>query len=161
MQFLDDIYHSVIDETFLDLGRLITIHLPPLQEQDNTITQRQPQANQFNPFFGRTPVPSVNTRNTGFKVTPRDVQYHAHIKIGPVAGDDTTGMGDLKANQLQLTLDIRALEHITQALSVSVEGRRYTLDETRPIGFSSRRYIIVKMTEVNESQVPSPNETDG
>ena len=52
--YLESIYHSVIDETFLDLGRIVTLHLPPEIQQD-TNTQSQPAPQQYNPFFGRTP----------------------------------------------------------------------------------------------------------
>lgn len=161
--FLESIYHSVIDETFATLAgdRIVTLHLNPEIQQD-VVTQSQPAPQQFNPFFGRTPVPNTNTRNPGVKITHRDVQYNAHIKIGPLRdGDDNMGIGDLKANQAAITLVIEALPHLQEALSVSIEGRRYTIDETRPIGFSRRRYVIAILTEINESEPPTPDNTIG
>ncbi|WP_337905344.1 hypothetical protein, partial [Mesomycoplasma ovipneumoniae] len=65
-------------------------------------------------------------------------------------GDDYLGIGDLKANEAVVTLDIGALEHLGETLSISIEGRRYSITETRPIGFSSRRFILVKMSEIQE-----------
>lgn len=161
MPFLEQVYHSIIDETFLDLGRTVTLHLSPEVQQD-TVTQSQPAPQQYNPFFGRTPVPRTNTRNPGVKITHRDVQYAAHIKIGPLKeGDDAMGIGNLLANEAAITLVIEALPHIKEALSVSIEGRRYSIDETRPIGFSNRRYIICKLTEIQETEPPSPDITVG
>ena len=153
--FLGDIYKCVIDETFLDFGRKIILHLPPKREVDvNTQSQKQPS--QYNPYFGRVQAPITNTRNTGVKITPRDIEFTAHIKVGPlVAKEDITGIGDLKSNQIAVTLHISALEYVEQALYMTVEGRRYNIDSTpRPIGFDQRSYLIVKATEVNNPSVP-------
>lgn len=159
--YLESIYHSVIDETFLDLGRIVTLHLPPEIQQD-TNTQSQPAPQQYNPFFGRTPVPRTNTRNPGVKITHRDVEYRAHIKLGPMkAGEDTSGMGDLSDIEAVITLVIESLPHVQEALSVSIEGRRYSIEETRPVGFSTRRYVMCKLKEVQESEPPSPDITIG
>lgn len=152
MPFLENVYHTIIDETFLDLGRPVTLHLEPIQQQDN-VTQSQPQPGQVNPFFGgRVPVPHTNTRNSGTKVKHRDVPYTAHIVIGPIKeGEDKLGIGDLKANQAAVTLDIGAIPHLAETISISIEGRRYSINETRSIGFSTRRYIIVILDEINEA----------
>jgi hypothetical protein len=159
--FLENVYHSIIDETFVDLGRRVVFHLQPSQEQD-VVTQSKPQAQQYNPFFGRVGVPNTNTRNPGTKITPRDVIYDAHIRIGPMKeGTDTTGMGDLKANEAMITVVIEAMQYIDQIISISIEGRRYSVMETRPIGFSSRRYIMMKLEEINEREAPSTISTDG
>jgi hypothetical protein len=161
MPFLESIYHSVMDETFLDLGRSVILHLQPEIEQD-PITQAQPAPQQYNPFFGRTPVPNINTRNPGVKITPRDVHYDAHIVVGPLkAEEDTQGIGDLLDNEARITLVIEALPHLQETLSISIEGRRYSLEETRPIGFSTRRYVICKLKEIQETGPPSPDITVG
>jgi hypothetical protein len=149
---LENIYHSVMDETFVGLGgnrgRAI-IHLPPIKTQ-NLTTQSGPQSQQYNPFFGRSSIPSPTTRNTGVEVTPRDIEFTVHSRIGPHGGDDLQGIGDLKDNEIALTFQIEALQYVEDALSISFEGRRYQVDETRPIGFTVRRYLIVKCTEINE-----------
>lgn len=155
--FLENIYHSVIDETFLTLGRIVTLHLPPLVQQDNT-TQSQPAPQQYNPFFGRVPVPLTNTRNTGTKITHRDVEYRCHAIQGPIIkGEDSSGIGNLKANQIKITLVKEALGHVNEALNFTFEGRRYTIDESRIIGFSVPRYIIILGTEINEQNIPDDN----
>jgi len=160
--FLEDIYHSVIDETFLDLGRIVTLRLQPSVEQDNANTQSAPAAQQYNPFFGQTPVPSSNTRSPGVKVTSREVQYRAHIKVGPLkASPDDSGMGDLADNEAMITLVVEALPHLGETIDVSIEGRRYSIEETRPIGFSTRRYIMVKLREIQKQEPPSPDNTIG
>lgn len=159
--FLESVYHSVMDEAFMDLGRTIVLHLNPEIQQD-VATQSQPAPQQFNPFFGRTPVPNINTRNPGVKITPRDVQYDAHIVVGPVKLDeDAQGVGNLLHNEAMITLVIEALPHINETISISIEGRRYSLEETRPIGFTKRRYIMCKLKEVQETEPPTPDITIG
>jgi hypothetical protein len=160
VNFLEDIYHSFMDEAQLDLGRTVTFHLQAQVTEDAT-TQGQPQSSMYNPFFGGVATPNTNTRGKGTRVTQRDVEYLAHIRIGPVGADDLLGIGDLKDNQIQLTVVIEALQHVTSALTFSVEGRRYLVNETRPIGFSRRRYLMIKGTEVNEQEVPSPDNKVG
>jgi hypothetical protein len=150
---LQNIYKRVIDETFVDMGRTVVFHLEP-RRTTSTITSAQPQANTFNPFFQGVPVPRTNTGVHGVEITPRDVQYTAHIRVGPMkGGDDQTGMGDLKANEAQLTLHIAALGHVSDALSVTVEGRRYRIEETRPVGLTKRDYMLVKLTEIQETDL--------
>ena len=161
MPFLEAIYHSTIDELMLDLGRTITLHLTPLVEQD-TVTQSQPAAQQYNPFFGRAAIPNTNTRNPGVRVTHQDVQYRAQIVFGPLrAKDDKTGMGDLKEDEAQITVAVEALPHIQQTLSVSIEGRRFSIAQTKPTGFSQRRYLMCKLKEIQETEQPNPDITIG
>lgn len=159
--FLEQIYHSFMDEAQLELGRIVTFHLQAEVIQD-TPTQGQPQASQYNPFFGGVPAPNTNTRGKGTRNVPRDVQYNAHIRIGPKGADDESGVGDLKDNEIQLTVVIEALPDVKDSLNFSVEGRTYRVDETRPIGFSQRRYLIVKGTEVNKTTgLPTNDRTIG
>lgn len=159
--FLENVYHSFMSEAFVDLGRPVTFHLPPIKEQD-VQTQSQPAAQQYNPFFSRVPVPATNTRNTGVKVTPRDVTYKGQIVVGPLSNDKRlNGMGWLNENEAMVTVVIEALEHVTAAIAVSIEGRRYTVVETRPIGFSVRRYLMVKLRAIQETENPSPDKTVG
>jgi hypothetical protein len=160
--FLEAVYHSVMDDTYGSMGiaRPVVLHLKPEIEQD-PVTQAQPAPQQYNPFFGRTPVPKINTRSPGVKITPRDVQYTAQIRVGPIEGDDEMGIGNLKANEAVITLVVESLPHLRDTLSISIEGRRYSIDETRPIGFSRRRYVMVFLTEINETEPPSPDITIG
>jgi hypothetical protein len=160
--YMENIYHTFMDEAMVDLGenRQVLFHLQPSIEQDTT-TQSQIQSANYNPFFGGVPAPRSNTRNKGVKVTPRDVQYNAQVVIGPRDSDDTEGIGELKENQIQLTVVIEALHHVQSALSFSVEGRRYKIDDNRPIGFTKRRYLMVFGTEINEQETPSPDITVG
>ena len=165
MPFLENIYHSFMDEALQDLGGQrgpVIFHLPAQVEQD-VVTQSAPAPQQYNPFFGRSSVPNTNTRQTGTKVTHRDVQYTAHIRVGPlVAGPkDITGMGDLAKDEAVITVVVEALEHVNQALSVSIEGRRYSVVKTRPIGFSVRRYLMVKLQEIQETERPVPDNRIG
>ncbi len=161
--FLEAIYHSVMDETYITpgLARTVVFHLQPSIQQDN-VTQSQPAAQQYNPFFSRVPVPKANTRNSGTKITQRDVQYKAQIKVGPIVGDDGGGMGELLENQAMITVAIEALPHVNEAISFSIEGRRYSMiGDPRPIGFSTRRYLMIKLQQIPETETPSPDITIG
>lgn len=152
---LENIYHSIIDETFQGFGGSrgkAIVHLPPSVVED-TQTQSGPQATQYNPFFGRASMPSPHTRHAGTRVTPRDIEFTVHSRIGPMGDDDLMGIGDLKDNEASFTFPIEALSFIQDALSISYEGRRYQVDETRPIGLTVRRYVIVKCTEINEKDI--------
>ena len=150
MGALQSIYKRVMDETFVDMGRTVVLHLEPMRTVDaNTVSQ--PQANRLNPFFGGVPVQRTNTKTHGVQITQRDVSYTAHIRVGPMKeGDDLSGMGDLKANEAMLTLHINSLAHVKEALTFTVEGRRYRRAETRPIGLTKRDYLMVKLEEINE-----------
>jgi hypothetical protein len=159
--FFESMYECMMDEAMLGLGRIVTFHLEPEIRQDVT-TQSQPAPQQYNPFFNRTPVPSTNTRNTGARVEPRDVEYSAHIRLGPLSADeDNTGMGELTDTQAIITVVIEALEHVEKALSVSVEGRRYSIDRNRPIGFSKRKYLMLKLEQIQEREPKTPDNTIG
>lgn len=156
INYMEDLYHCFMDEALEDLGGSrgkVVLHLRPIVEQDIN-TQSQPQANQYNPFFGKTAVPKTNTRNTGTKITPRDIEFTGHIAIGPLdKSQDLTGMGDLADNEATITLVIEALPFLSEALSVSIEGRRYSVDSTRPIGFTKRRYVMAKLREIEEQDL--------
>jgi hypothetical protein len=158
--FLESIYEGFMDDAMQQIGRTVTFHLPPLIEQDVT-TQSQGQSSQYNPFFGGVSAPKTTTRITGTKVTTQEVEYLAQIRVNPIGKDDTMGIGDLKDNQIMLTVVIEALDQVKRALSFTVEGRTYTIDETRPIGFSRRRYLMIKGTEKNDDKNPSPDSTVG
>lgn len=152
MSLLNAYYRSFIDESFLDMGRLVTLHLQPIKEQDQT-TQSQTQPSQYNSYFGRVQAPQTNRRNAGVTITPRDIEFTGHIKVGPISGNDMMGIGDLDANQVVVTLDISALQYVKQALSMSIEGRRYKVDDTRPIGLTRREYLMVFGTEIDEASI--------
>ncbi len=158
-KYFESIYEAFVDTSFVQFARIITLHLrPSIQEDINT--QNQAQAQQYNPFFGRVPVPNTNTRGTGAKVTPRDINYKAHVKIGPMkigpaslgreAEEDLLGIGDLKSNEAMITLGIESLTDLQNTLSISIEGRRYSISERRQIGFSRRKYIMVWLKEIQE-----------
>lgn len=161
--FLENIYHSVMDEALMDLGeeRQVIFHLPSaIQEDATTQSQRAPQ--QYNPFFRRTPVPSTNTRQPGVRITHRDVQYNSHVKYGPLKADENlSGMGDLKGDEVQLTVVIEALEHVDAAQNFSIEGRRFRVASTKPVGFSVRRYLMIKGVEIPVTETPSPDNRIG
>lgn len=158
--YLESIYHSVMDNALSALGRAVTFHLPPQIEQDVT-TQSQIQAAQYNPFFGVVAGPKTNTRQPGVKIVTRDVEYLCHPRVNPVGKQDIKAPGDLKDNQIMITVVIEALNHVKECLNFTIEGRTYSVDETRPIGFSQRRYLMVKGTDINERQNPSPDKTIG
>lgn len=159
--FFESIYEGFMDEAMGKVGRTVTLHLSPVRQQDSA-TQSAPAAQQYNPFFGGVAVPSQTSKHTGVKFTHRDVQYSAQIKIGPLKeGEDTTGMGDLKANEAVITLVIEALPHLKETRSISIEGLRYSIIESKSVGFSRRKYVLVKLREINETEAPSADPTMG
>jgi len=162
MPFLEMVYHSMMDEMMGDMGRIVTFHLPPIVQQDN-VTQGKPAPQQYNPFFSRVPVPNTNTRHAGVKVTHRDVQYNAQIVFGPLAAptEDRMGIGELATDEARITIVIEALPHVQEAYGVSIEGRRFRIEQTRPVGLSTRRYIMIKLKEVQELEPPTSDITIG
>lgn len=163
--FLEGIYQTFMDEALLGLGGnrgQVIIHLIAAIQQD-TSTQAQLPPQQYNPFFSRVPVPNQTTRHTGTKVTQRDVIYSAHIVVGPhiPKADDLNGVGHLNNNEAMITVVIEALPHINEAVAVSIEGRRYKVENSRPIGFSQRRYLMVRLTEIQETDITTPNGSIG
>jgi hypothetical protein len=149
---LDALYAAFMDEALEDLGREVIVHLEG-QIQADSATNARPQVQQYNPFFQRTVSPSPSTKGPGVKFIPRDTTYKAHIKVGPKTGPDNKGIGDLKENEAMLTVVIEALPHFQSARSMSIEGRRYAVIETRPIGFTTRRYVMLKIGEIQESDI--------
>jgi hypothetical protein len=158
--YMDGIYNGLMEEMLLKVGRDIIIHLPP-EIQPDTVTNSQPQTSQYNPFFKRANNPSPTTRNTGVKVIGRDVTYKAQIRVGPKNADELGGMGKLKDNEAQITVVIGALLHIQRALSISIEGRRYRVASTRPIGFIDRKQIMVHLEEIQEGDIKTNVGTSG
>lgn len=162
--FLEAVYHSFMDEALEDLGGRrgpVIFHLDPAVQQD-TATQGAPAPQQYNPFFRGVAVPQKTTRTPGVKITPRDVQYTAHIRVGPMkVSENLEGMGDLLDDEIQLTVVIEAINHVKAAQSFSVEGRRYSVEDTRPIGFSVRRYLMIKGKEIQEKEPPTNDPTVG
>jgi len=154
MPFLNDIYRTIIDETFVDMGRTVTLHLNP-EKTPHAPTQALPQPQRPNPFFAqRVPVPQEVTKNSGYKITPRDIQFTAHIRIGPLkGGDDEMGIGDLKDNQVATTLVIEALPYVKEAQACSIEGRRYRPVTNRPIGLTGREYVIAVWEEMDSPTI--------
>jgi len=161
VDYFEAIYHSFMSDAMVSLGRTVIIHLQPIREQD-VPTQSSPAAQQYNPFFQRVPVPNNTTRNAGVKITPRDVQYKAQIRVGPINDDSMSGMGRLNVDEAMITVVVEALEHVNDALSFSIEGRRYTrVGDPRPIGFSQRKYLMVKLREIQEAEPGSSDKTVG
>lgn len=150
---LEAVYDTFMDEAFLKLARPVMLHLKPSVQQD-TATQSGPASQQYNPFFGRSAVPSPTTRNEGVRVTPNDVLYHGQIVQGPQAENAMLGIGRLMSNQVKVTLAKEAMNDVNNMLSFTIEGRRYSQNTSRIIGFSRPRYIIIIGDEINEQNAP-------
>jgi hypothetical protein len=158
--YMESIYNGLMEEMLVKVGRPITIHLPP-EIQSDSVTNSQPQTSQYNAFFKRANNPSPTTRNTGVKVIGRDVIYFAHIRIGPKDANELGGMGKLKDNEATITVVAGALFHIQKARSISIEGRRYRVASTRPIGFIDRKFIMVHLEEIQEGDIKTNVGTNG
>lgn len=148
-------YDTIFDSSFAALGRNITLHLTPTKVIDTSGVQASTPAVHYNPFQRRAgrQVPSQisTTRTPAVQVTHRDVIYPAHIKHGPKDADDNGGVALLK-DEVMTTLPIESRPHVSECLSATIDGARYTLESIRPIGFQNVRYMISKWKAVNEAE---------
>jgi len=146
-------YDSIFDSSFAALGRNIVLHLTPERTEDTTGVQASTPAVHYNPFMRRAgrQVPSQisTTRTPAVQIVYRDVTYTAHIKHGPKDADDNGGV-QLELGEVMTTTVFESLPHLTEAQSATIDGRRYTLESTRPIGFRDVRYVIAKWKQTNE-----------
>ena len=142
-----------MDSSYFALGRTITLHLTPEKTADTDGTQASTPAVHYNSFQRRAgrQVPSriSSTRMPAVKITHRDVEYQAHIKHGPKDADDRGGV-ELLNDEVQTTTLLESQKHITGAISATIDGRRFNLEWSRPIGFQSARYLISKWRAINE-----------
>lgn len=151
----EECYNSIFDSSFAALGRNIVLHLTPEKTNDTDGIQASTPALHYSPFSGRAPrrAPSnISTvRQTGVRLVHRDVTYSAHIKHGPKDADDNGGVS-LERNEVMTTTVIESQPHVDEALTATIDGKRYQKEWSRPIGFRDLRYVITKWSEVNEKQ---------
>ena len=149
----ENCYHAIFDSSFTALGRVIVLHLTPEKSIDVSGLQASTPAVHYNPFTRGTSrsVPSQisTTRSKGVELVHRDVSYSAHIKHGPKDADDNGGVALLRGEVMTTTL-VETKPHIDSALSATIDGRRYQLEWSRPIGFRDVRYLISKWSSINE-----------
>jgi len=155
---LADCYANIMDSSFAALGRNITLHLTPEKIIDTSGLQASTGAVHYNPFMGRGArrVPSnISTvRTTAIRLVHRDVTYMAKIKHGPAEADDRGGV-ELAADEVMVTLVIAAEAHVAEALSATIDGKRYgNATSIRQFGFQTNRYILVTWKRVNEAEAP-------
>lgn len=153
----ENCYHSIMDSSFFALGRTITLHLRPEKIIDVSGVEASTPAVHFNPFMrrGGRQVPSTisTTRMPAVQLIHRDVEYVAHIKHGPKPADERGGIELLDGEATTKTL-IESSKHINGAITATIDGRRFSLEWTRPIGFRDIRYLIAKWSIVNEAENP-------
>lgn len=151
----ENCYHSLMDSSFFALGRTIVLHLTPEKTVDASGVEASTPAVHYNPFMrrGGRQVPSTisTTRTPAVIVVHRDVSYAAHIKHGPKDADDKGGV-ELLDDEVQTTTLIESQKHINGSLTATIDGRRFNLESTRPIGFRDVRYLISKWKRVNEAE---------
>lgn len=149
----ENCYQNLINSSFFALGRVIILHLEPQKIEDTTGVEASTPAVHYNPFQrrGGRQVPSSisTTRTPAIQVIHRNVEYIAHIKHGPKDVDDQGGVSLLE-NEVQTTTLIESKLHIKGTLTATIDGKRYHLESTRPIGFRDVRYLISKWTSVDE-----------
>lgn len=149
----ENCYQNLINSSFFALGRVIILHLEPQKIEDTTGVEASTPAVHYNPFQrrGGRQVPSSisTTRTPAIQVIHRNVEYIAHIKHGPKDSDDKGGVA-LRDDEVQTTTLIQSQQHINGAITATIDGRRYSLDSTRPIGFRDVRYVIAKWKRVSE-----------
>lgn len=153
----EECYASFMDSSFSALGRQITLHLTPEKIIDTSGLQASTPAVQYNPFMRRAgrQIPSQisTTRIPAVRLVHRNVVYDAHIKHGPKDVDDNGGV-ELLEGEVMTTTIIASRQHISESQSATIDGRRYQLQWTRPIGFQNIRYVITKWSAINEVENP-------
>lgn len=152
---MENCYHSITDSSFFALGRTIVLHLTPEKIIDTSGVEASTPAVRYNPFQrrGGRQVPSTisTTRMPAVQLVHRDVEYIAHIKHGPKHFDDRGGV-ELLADECQTKTLIESSKHINGAITATIDGRRFNLQWTRPIGLRDVRYLIAKWKRVNEQE---------
>ena len=151
----EDCYNSIFDSSFFALGRNIVLHLTPQKIVDTSGVQASTPAVHYNPFDRRAgrQVPSQisTTRTPAVQLIHRDVTYLAHVKHGPTDPNDRGGVLLLEGEVLTTTV-MESLPHINESQSATVDGGRYALEWSRPIGFRDVRYVISKWKVINEAE---------
>lgn len=152
---LNSIYEAIIDETFVGMSRIITLHLPPQIQPDPTSFGNN--TNAYNPFFRQTVVSPDSTKITGVRVNTRDIQFHAHIVIGPHIFEDEA-IGRLESDEAQTTTVIDSHGHIASCQTATIDGLRYRLAKgPRTFGFKYKTYVLSKWVRVNEREGTDSN----
>ncbi len=151
-----DCYASLMDSSFAALGRNIVLHLTPDKIIDTSGVQASTPAVHYNPFMRRggrqAPSTISTTRTPAVQLVHRDVTYIAKIKHGPKDADDKGGV-ELSSDEVMTTLVIAAQSHVNDALSATIDGRRYgSAESVHPFGFQTNRYILVKWKRINERE---------
>lgn len=149
--FLGSLYESLIDETFVGIGRKITLHMTPQIQADPVSWGNTSTA--YNPFFGQAVIPPDSTKIPGVRINTRDIEFTAHIRVGPKDLDDNSGIGRLLANEAQTTTVIESHQYIAECLSATIDGLKYILKEgPRTIGFASKLYVMTKWKRTSERE---------
>jgi len=141
---LNTVYEGLMDHALQGIGRTVTLHLQPIKEEDINSTDPVANSNAYNPFFHGSARPGTGSKmNRGYKVTPRDIQFTAHIRHGPKPEDPVTGAGRLEPDEVQTTTVIESLDYLKKCLSITIDGEVYERSGApRVIGFSTAKYII-------------------
>lgn len=151
---LNFIYEGIIDNSFVGMGRTITLHLPPQITQNDSVASNPIKAGAYNPFLGGSVRPTEQGQNRGVKITYRDVEYTAMIKHGPKPADDRTGMGALMKDQVRTTIVYESLDDLLNCLVATIDGLRYSrLGDYKPIGLTDKKYIIQDWQRVQEEEI--------
>lgn len=148
---VSSIYESAMDAAFVGApSRTITLHLEPILSvaSGTAVTH---DAFRYDPFSGEALRPAPVERHAGVHKEKRIVSYKAQIKHGPTEiDDDSTPLGRLFQNEVQITTDSGASSHIMNALYAEIDGSLYKLTRgPRPIGWGTVKYMISVWTEAD------------
>ncbi len=136
---LETIYEQYMDMMLSQIGRNVTLFMPP------ALTQSATNPSQYNPFI-RQKDPRVGgdgEGQTGATIEPITVVYRAHVVHGPK--QSTTDVPwDLGAEDVMLSMVVGALTDINKAVEVDIDGNRYSkkTQDVRQIGLTTPKYII-------------------
>jgi hypothetical protein len=153
----ENCYGDLMDSAFFAIGRTIVLHLEPEKTIDTSGVQASTPAVRYNPFQRRAgrQVPSTisTTRMPAVRLVHRDVEYIAQIKHGPKDADDKGGI-ELLRGEVMTTTVLASQKHLNGAITATIDGGRFKLEWTRPIGFRDVRYLMAKWTSIDEVENP-------
>lgn len=145
---LESTYEAYMDAMLLNLGRDITIYLPP------AVSQSTANPEQLNPWMLSQDPRTANASDgtDGLVVEPIYVVYKAHIVHGP--REPLPDMPfRLDKGDVQLTTVFGSMEDMNRAIEIEVDGMKFDMRKqtVRPIGLSTPKYLISVWTRKSGS----------
>lgn len=151
--YFDELYEGAMDNALVEMGREIILHLESSVTEDKAVAVKNNPAS-YNPFFRGSSRGYTGGKNKGVVITNyRDIGYTAQIRHGPKPLDQHTGAGELSEDQVQTTTVYESLKYIENAVSATIDGKRYErFEDARIVGFDGPKYVIQVWGRIAEQE---------